>query len=36
MDKETKINVIRYIIVIIIYLILVLYYIYMQQIPNKL
>jgi len=36
MDKETKINIVRYMIVIIIFSMLILYHIYMQEISHNL
>lgn len=36
MDKETKINIVRYITVIIMFSMIILYHIYMQPISNKL
>jgi len=36
MDKETKVNMVRYIIVIIIFSMLILYHIYMQNVSNNL
>lgn len=36
MDKETKINIVRYMIVIIIFSILIIYHIYMQQLSHNL
>ena len=36
MDKETKINIVRYMIVIIIFSMLMLYHLYMQGISHRL